>query len=313
MPGASPAAVSADVSRARLHVAGRAPAPAASDRAPTASGSRGGDHQRLRGRRALGRGAQNGSRADHMDARLVLLQQRGPPGVARRYRSPTASAAPPTAAAPRLTSAIACAGLPMARSGVSAPKCSRAAWVKPAPPSGSHTAIANGALHRGGAGQQFAPDAAPASAAADAPLCRRQQAADDRGLAPGPIGAALAGLRHLLHHPGAPHQQVVHGVVDPVQFGAQRGEAAGPAILRRRRLLRRRRRGAGGAIGTGGLDIILAGTEPALIAEPGGRANSSRLRRLRPAGARPMQLRDGYVSRPRRHRAHARRHLRGRA
>ena len=78
-----------------------------------------------------------------MQPRLVLLQQRGPPGVTRRlgFRGIGST---PTAALPPLTSAIACAGLRCTCSGVSAPKCSRAAWVKPASESLSHTATVNG-------------------------------------------------------------------------------------------------------------------------------------------------------------------------
>ena len=53
-----------------------------------------------------------------------------------------------------------------------------------------------------------------------------------RGLAAWAIGAALAGARHPLHHSRALHQQRVQRVVDPIEFGAQRSEAARPAILR---------------------------------------------------------------------------------
>ena len=88
-----------------------------------------------------------------------------------------------------------------------------------------------GSLHRRGPRQQLPPDAHDCLRGQCAAVLS-QQAADHRGLPAGTIGAALAGARHLLHHPRTLYQQRVERIVDPIQFGAQRGEAARPAILR---------------------------------------------------------------------------------
>ncbi len=65
-----------------------------------------------------------------------------------------------------------------------------------------------------------------------------QQPADDGGFAPRAERGGLAGARHVLHHPGALHQQVVDLGIDAVEFGPQRGQpAAAPVVLRGRLIL----------------------------------------------------------------------------
>jgi hypothetical protein len=76
-------------------------------------------------------------------------------------------------------------------------------------------------LHCRGASQQLAPDADHRLRGKVSGV-RAQQAADDRGLAPGTKRARLAGDRHALDHTRALHQQVVQPVVDTVEFGTQR-------------------------------------------------------------------------------------------
>ena len=73
-----------------------------------------------------------------------------------------------------------------------------------------------------------------------------------------------------------------------------------------------RRRGRAVRLSGAELDIMLAETEPALIAEAGGRANSSRTDGCDRPATRPMQPRDGHVSHTHRHRTQPVRHLRGR-
>ena len=61
-----------------------------------------------------------------------------------------------------------------------------------------------------------------------------QQPADDGGFPPGPKRhAALAGGGDLADHFGPLHQQVVHRIIDAVEFRAECREAAGRVVCGR--------------------------------------------------------------------------------
>ena len=94
--------------------------------------------------------------------------------------------------------ADACAGLERRRTGVSAPKCSRASWVRRAPGSASQTASESRPA------SPSCPRAVRArcgtSMRRQGALMARQQATDDRCFSPGPKRRRLAGARHLLDH-----------------------------------------------------------------------------------------------------------------
>ena len=91
-------------------------------------------------------------------------------------------------------------------------------------------------LHRGGAGQQFAPHSYQRPRSGSFPVCRASKRRRDRCLAARPRTAAALPERALdiFHHPGALHQQIVDFVVEIVQARAQCREVGSPTILRRR-------------------------------------------------------------------------------
>ena len=95
-------------------------------------------------------------------------------------------------------------------------------------------------LHARGAGQQLPPHARQHPARQRA-LMAAQQAADNIGLAPRAQRhlAARAQGGNAFNHAGPLHQQVVHGVVDAVELGAQGGKRGGNIGLA----------GGGGAVG----------------------------------------------------------------
>ena len=86
------------------------------------------------------------------------------------------------------------------------------------------------ALHRGGARQQLPPDPNQRHRG-QRPLVAAKQPANDRSLAPRPERGRLPRTRDMLDDTGALDEQVVDRVVDPVEFGPQRGQTTTtPAI-----------------------------------------------------------------------------------
>ena len=124
MLGAKPAAVSAAVSRARLTSSSSSSPMQRAVRARSRRVRTAATTSACTVGAPSGRGAQNGSRA------TTWIAARGCSSAVRHQVSVSdGSGSTATDAAPADSSAIACAGLPCTRSGVSAPKCSRASWV----------------------------------------------------------------------------------------------------------------------------------------------------------------------------------------
>ena len=239
LPGAGRAAVSVAVSRARL-TSRSSSSPSSERSCPLASGSVAATTSACTVGRALGPRRPERQPRHHVEPRRVLLQQRGPPGVAwriglRRHRQHG-----------HRRGAAADLGHSLRRPAIGMQRRQRAEMLaRRLGEAGAGVRLAHRhrerRLHRRGPGQQLAPDAHQRLRRQRAAVLRSRRRMID-GLPSGTIGAALAGARHPLHHARALHQQVVERIVDPVEFGAQRGEAARPAILRWW-FLRRWRRG----------------------------------------------------------------------
>ena len=161
----------------------------------------------------------------HVDARLVLLQQRGPP--ASLGSSPTAAAARRPRRPPALTSADR-----LGRAAMRAQRRQRAEMLAgelgiPAAPGPARTPPARSRPASPWCRPAARARCAYSACARQRALVARQQAADDRGLPPGPQRAALAGARHRSTTPArASAGRAAHRRSDRVRRAARRRPSA---------------------------------------------------------------------------------------
>ena len=224
------------------------------------------DQQRLHLGRTLGPRRPERQPCGDVDARVVLVQQRRPPGDGRRlalgrHRQYGGGGGAGADLADRLT-----------RRAVDAQRRQRAEMLaRGGGVGGARIGIAHRqqqrALQRRAAADQLPPDPHQADRRKAAGVAR-QQPPDDRRLAAGaqrhpPLVAERADLSH---DSGTIHQQVVQGVIQTVEFLAQRSQRrrrAGCHGARANSIGRLQQAGHGAAVVRGETPVIAPGSPPA--------------------------------------------------